>query len=264
MHSKVLVSKSIRRLLAIVPLLGAALLAAHDVSADDKKPEPAKPSAPTAPPAATPAPATTAAPKAADAKAAPSADEIAKRVQTFYDTTKTFKADFKQEYTIKVQNVKKASTGKVVFEKPGKMSWTYDAPNGNRVVSDGKTIKVYEKENEQMFETPVKNSQYPAALAFLMGTGNLTKDFSFRMLDAAQMKFEGGYVLEGTPKEATPAYQKIILYVDQATNQVRRVLILDAQGNKNRFEFNSAVANQTVEKKEFEFTPPAGTKTVKP
>ena len=65
-------------------------------------------------------------------------------------------------------------------------------------------------------------------------------------------------------KVSSPAYQKIILYVDQATNQVRRVLILDAQGNKNRFEFNSAVANQTVEKKEFEFTPPAGTKTVKP
>lgn len=256
MHSKVLVSPSVRRVFTIVPLLAAALFAG-DVSADDKKPEPPKAAAPVA--TAKPAEA----PKAADAKA-PSADEIAKRVQTFYDTTKTFKADFKQEYTIKVQNVKKSSSGKVIFEKPGKMSWTYDAPNGNRVVSDGKAIKVYEKENEQMFETPVKNSQYPAALAFLMGTGNLTKDFSFRMLDAAQMKFEGGYVLEGTPKEATPAYQKIILYVDQATNQVRRVLILDAQGNKNRFEFNSAVANQTVEKKEFEFTPPAGTKTVKP
>lgn len=256
MHStKALFSGTPRRLLAIAPMLLAALFAAHDVSAEDKKPEPPKAEAPKP-----------ADPPKTDAKpgAAASADDIAKRVQTFYDSTKTFKADFKQEYTIKVQNVKKSSTGKVVFEKPGKMSWTYDAPNGNRVVSDGKTIKVYEKENEQMFETPVKNSQYPAALAFLMGTGNLTKDFSFRLLDAAQMKFEGGYVLEGTPKEATPAYQKIILYVDGPTNQVRRVLILDAQGNKNRFEFNSPVANQTVDKKEFEFTPPAGTKIVKP
>ncbi|MFO0592459.1 MAG: outer membrane lipoprotein carrier protein LolA [Polyangiaceae bacterium] len=257
MRSIVLLSKSIRRLTVLLPLTFATLLAGA-AFADDKKPDAAP--APKPAETAAPKPTTTA---TADAKA-PSADDLAKRVQAFYDTTKTFKADFKQEYTIKVQNVKKASSGKVTFEKPGKMSWSYDAPNGNRVVSDGKTIKVYEKENEQMFETPVKNSQYPAALAFLMGTGNLTKDFSFRLLDAAQMKFEGGYVLEGTPKEATPAYQKIILYVDQATNQVRRVLILDAQGNKNRFEFNNAVANQTVDKKEFEFTPPAGTKTVKP
>src|SRR4029434_4077114 len=110
-------------------------------------------------------------------------------VQSFYDANKTYRASFTQTYTIKIQNVRKISTGKVTFEKPGKMSWTYDAPNGNRVVSDGTTIKVYEKENEQMYETPVKGSQYPAALAFLMGQGQLTKDFSLRLLDAAQMKF---------------------------------------------------------------------------
>ena len=196
--------------------------------------------------------------------AGPSADELGKRVQAFYDSTKTFRANFTQTYTIKVQNVRKISTGHVTFEKPGKMSWWYDAPNGNRVVSDGTTIKVYEKENEQMFETPVKNSQYPAALAFLMGKGQLTKDFTLRVLDPTEMKFEGGYVLEGTPKEASPAYQKMLLYVDAQTNQVRRALILDAQGNRNRFDFSAPVVNQPVPKGEFDFTPPPGTKVVKP
>lgn len=196
--------------------------------------------------------------------AGPTAAEIGARVQQFYDSTKTFKATFTQTYTIKVQNVKKVSTGKVTFEKPGKMSWHYDAPNGNRVVSDGTTIRVYEKENEQMYETPVKSSQYPAALSFLIGQGQLTKDFSLRLLDAAQMKFEGGYVLEGTPKAATPAYQKILLYVDAQTNQVRRVLILDAQGNKNRFDFSSPVVNQPVPASEFDFKAPPGTRIIKP
>jgi outer membrane lipoprotein carrier protein len=196
--------------------------------------------------------------------AGPTAAEIGARVQQFYDSTKTFKATFTQTYTIKVQNVKKVSTGKVTFEKPGKMSWNYDAPNGNRVVSDGTTIRVYEKENEQMYVTPVKGSQYPAALSFLLGQGQLTKDFELRMLDAAAMKFEGGYVLEGTPKAATPAYQKILLYVDAQTNQVRRVLILDAQGNKNRFDFTAPAVNQAVPKGEFDFTPPQGTRIIKP
>jgi outer membrane lipoprotein carrier protein len=196
--------------------------------------------------------------------AAPTALDIAARVQTFYDSTATFRATFAQTYTIKVQNVTKKSTGKVVFEKPGKMSWQYDAPNGNRVVSDGTTIKVYEKENEQMYEVSVAKSQYPAALAFLMGKGSLVRDFNLRLLDAAQMKFENGYVLEGTPKEATPAYAKTILYVDAQTNQVRRALILDAQGNRNRFDFETPVVNLPVPKTEFEFTPPPGTKVIKP
>lgn len=210
-----------------------------------------------------PGPSSQAPAKTAPAKG-PTADEIGQRVQSFYDGTKTFSATFKQTFTIKVQNVQKVSSGKVTFEKPGKMSFRYDAPNGNRVVSDGTTIKVYEKENEQMFESSVKSSQYPAALSFLMGKGQLTKDFTLRLLDSSQMKFEGGYVLEGTPKEATPAYQKILLYVDAETNQVRRALVLDAQGNRNRFDFDAAVVNQPAPKDEFSFTPPAGTKTIKP
>jgi len=194
----------------------------------------------------------------------PTAEEIANRVQAFYDSTSTFRANFKQTYTIKVQNVTKVSTGKVVFQKPGKMSWSYDAPNGNRVVSDGNTIKVYEKENEQMYEMSVAKSQYPAALAFLMGKGQLTKDFTLRLLDPATMKFEGGYVLEGTPTDPTPAYQKMLLYVDAQTNQVRRALILDAQGNRNRFDFEAPAVNLPVQAGEFDFTPPPGTKVIKP
>ena len=85
-----------------------------------------------------------------------------------------------------------------------------------------------------------------------------------RLLDPAQMKFEGGYVLEGTPKEATPAYQKMMLYVDAQTNQVRRALILDAQGNRNRFDFSAPVVNEPVAKGEFDFSPPPGTKVIKP
>jgi outer membrane lipoprotein carrier protein len=194
----------------------------------------------------------------------PTAEEIGDRVQKFYDSTATFRANFKQTYNIKVQNVQKVSTGKVVFQKPGKMSWQYDAPNGNRVVSDGNTIKVYEKENEQMYEMAVAKSQYPAALAFLMGKGQLTKDFTLRLLDPAQMHFEGGYVLEGTPNEATPAYQKMLLYVDAQTNQVRRALILDAQGNRNRFDFEAPAVNLPVQPGEFDFVPPPGTKVIKP
>ncbi len=203
-------------------------------------------------------------PPPAPPAAGPSAADIGARVQKFYDSTRTFRATFTQTYMIKVQNVKKVSTGKVVFEKPGKMSWFYDAPNGNRVVSDGTTIKVYEQENQQMYEMAVAKTQYPAALAFLMGTGSLTRDFSLRLVDAAQMKFENGYVLEGTPTTATPAYQKMLLWVDAQTNQVRRAMVLDAQGNRNTFDFDTPVVNLPVQKTEFDFTPPPGTKIIHP
>ncbi|MFO0565787.1 MAG: outer membrane lipoprotein carrier protein LolA [Polyangiaceae bacterium] len=197
------------------------------------------------------------------AKSEPSANEVAENVQKFYDKTKNFKAGFKQRYQVKAYNKRKDSEGSVIFEKPGRMSWRY-TNNGNRVVSDGKVIKVYEAENKQMYEQPMDKSQYPAALAFLVGGGNLKKSFKLRKLDAKQMQFEGGYVLEGVPKEATPAYQKILLYVDSSTYQVRRVLLLDAQGNRNRFDFVTPAVNEKIPAGEFEFKPPAGTQVIKP
>ena len=194
----------------------------------------------------------------------PTAEGIAAKVQAFYNQTTSFQATFNQVYKVKAYNQTKKSNGKVIFAKPGKMSWSYDSPNGNRVVSDGKTLKVYEKENNQMFEQPVEKSQYPAALAFLMGQGDLAKSFNLKLLDAATMKFEGGFVLEGLPKDATPAYQKVIFFVDGPTSQVRRVIILDAQGNRNNFDFKSPKVNEPVSEDTFKFTPPPGTQIIHP
>ena len=193
----------------------------------------------------------------------PSAVQVATNVQKFYDKTKSFRAKFKQRYRVKAYNKRKDSKGTVTFKKPGKMSWRY-SNNGNRVVSDGKIIKIYESDNKQMYEQSMKKSQYPAALAFLVGGGKLRKSFKLRKLNAKAMRFEGGYVLEGVPKKATPAYKKILLYVDAKTYQVRRVLLLDAQGNRNRFDFLAPKVNQKIPAGEFKFRPPAGTQIVKP
>jgi outer membrane lipoprotein carrier protein len=192
-----------------------------------------------------------------------SAAELADRVQGFYDKTQTFKASFKQRYWIDAYRKSVDSNGRVIFAKPGKMSWRYES-NGNRVVSDGKIIKVYEKEDKQMYEQSMEKSQYPAALSFLLGGGKLRKEFHLQKLDPKSVGYEGGYVLMGMPKDPTPSYQKMLLYVDAATYQVRRVLLIDAQRNRNRFDFVEPTVNEKVPPSEFEFTPPPGTQIIRP
>ncbi|MCH2108880.1 MAG: outer membrane lipoprotein carrier protein LolA [Polyangiaceae bacterium] len=191
-----------------------------------------------------------------------SANELAERVQNFYDRTKSFRAKFKQRYHIAAHDKTKESQGDVVFLKPGKMSWRYK--NGNRVVSDGQRIKVYEKDNQQLFDQRIDKSQYPAALSFLLGGGKIKDEFALKKIDAGQVGYEGGFVLLGVPKQATPAFQKILFYIDPATYQVRRVMMIDAQRNTNRFDFIQPAVNLPVDKKEFTFVPPAGTRVIKP
>jgi outer membrane lipoprotein carrier protein len=203
-------------------------------------------------------------PAGASAPVGMTANQAVQSVQAFYDKSTTFKSDFQQRFWVKAYNHEKKSSGHVTFAKPGKMEWVYDDPKDNRVVSDGKTIRVYEASNKQMFEQPVDTTQYPAALSFLTGTGQLGTSFDFELFSGDSMKFPGGYVLVGTPKQPTAAYTKVLFYVDASTSQVRRVMVIDGQGNRNRFDFVSPRVNEPVAATQFTFTPPPGTSIVRP
>jgi outer membrane lipoprotein carrier protein len=194
------------------------------------------------------------------------ADQVVACVQAVYDQSQTFSSHFQQRFWVKAYNQEKTSTGHVTFAKPGKMSWTYeDAQSiGNRVVSDGATVKVYEANNKQMYEQPLDKSQYPAALSFLTGTGKLADSFTFELFPGEQMKFPNGVVLVGTPKQTTTAYSKVLFYVDSPTAQAIRVMIIDLQGNRNRFDFDQAVSNAPLAPDAFKFTPPPNTTVIHP
>jgi outer membrane lipoprotein carrier protein len=201
---------------------------------------------------------------ASTALPAAQAQQVLTRVQNFYDKTTSFSSDFTQEFFVKSHNVKKQSKGHVTFAKPGKMFWEYSLPQDNRVVSDGAVLKVYEAANKQMFEQNVDKSQYPAALSFLVGGGKLSDTFTFELYEGAAMNFAGGQVLVGTPKTPSPAYQKVLFYIDGPTSQVRRVLIVDGQGNRNRFDFDNPKVNETIPEGRFKFVPPPGTQVIRP
>jgi outer membrane lipoprotein carrier protein len=195
----------------------------------------------------------------------PPAADIVDKVQAFYNQTATFKSDFEQTFLVKAYNMTKKSHGTVVFKKPGMMDWSYVDPAGNRVVSDGTTLNVYEANNKQLYRQPVSASQYPAALSFLTGQGQLSSSFDFELRDGAgPLGFPGGYVLIGTPKVKTAAYQKVLFYVDKATMQIRSVLILDGQNNRNRFDFLNPRVNDPVDANQFVFVPPPDTTVVQP
>jgi outer membrane lipoprotein carrier protein len=207
------------------------------------------------------------APPAAQANA----QQIVDQVQAFYDKVHTFQSDFHQEFLVKAYNQTKTASGHVIFSKPGNMNWTYVAPAGNRVVSNGATVWVYQAANKQMYQSAINQSQYPAAVSFLTGTGKLADDFDFTLgngNNTAQPKtapnLPGVWVLIGTPKTATPSYRKVLFYVDKATSQVLRVMILDGQSNTNTFTFDGPHVNAPLTPGQFTFAPPPGTNIVRP
>ena len=190
-------------------------------------------------------------------------------MQAFYDQTRDVSASFHQTYVNKLYKRTDRSSGKVVFKKPGMMRWDYAQPNGKVIASTGKSLTVFEPgeggEPGQVIEQTIAQAQLPQALAFLMGTGKLEADFTFRLLDAATEGFTTGDVLELRPKTPTPHFDRILFYVERAAavrGLVRRILIIDSSGNRNRFDFSGLKFNTNVDGTPFKYTPPAGTRKV--
>ena len=202
--------------------------------------------------------------QAAPAGPLPSVQDAVANVQHFYDQTQTFQSDFDQHYLAKAYNQTKDSTGHVTFSKPGKMNWVYNNPQGNRIVSDGTTIWVYDATNKQVAQQPVAQSAIPSVLSFLSGQGKLDRDYTFEISNDPKFNFPGGYVLIGTPKQANPSVTKVLFYVDSATSQIRRGMVIDGQGNRNTFTFKNPQVNTPVNPADFKFNAPAGTTVVNP
>lgn len=194
---------------------------------------------------------------------------VAAAVQAFYDQTTDVSAGFYQTYVNKLYQRTDRSSGHVLFKKPGKMRWDYDKPNGKIIVSNGSTLRVYEPgedgDSGQVIEQAITQAQLPQAMAFLMGTGRLEDDFTFRLLDAKREGYPSGDVLELRPKQPTPHYERILFYVERTAalrGLVRRILIIDANGNRNRFDFSKLKFNSGVADQTFEWQPPQGTRRV--
>jgi outer membrane lipoprotein carrier protein len=185
--------------------------------------------------------------------------DVVAGVDALYGNVTTFKATFRQRYGY---GRTKDPQGSVRFEKPNKMSWRYD--NGNRVVSDGHLVKVYEKASKQLYEHPLEKTHFPAALSFLLAQGKIEQAFKLTKLDASRLHFVNGHTIQAEPRSATTAYERLVWYIDATSYQVRRVLISDAQGNRNRYDFSAFEMNKRMPDHEFEFTPPSGTLVIRP
>lgn len=196
--------------------------------------------------------------KASEPPTGPTASEVVDEVQKFYEGTQDYQASFSQVYKNKLMNETKKSSGKVYIKRPGKMRWEYAKPNKKLFVSDGATLWVYEQEANQVYKQDLKDSDLPTAISFLMGKGDLKKDFTYKLVDNAKAADQGMLVLELVPKSPTTHYKKLLFMVDAQTYQVKRTIIIDASGNTNSMRFEKIKTNKGIKDSKFSFKMPKG------
>jgi outer membrane lipoprotein carrier protein len=188
----------------------------------------------------------------------PAIDAIQKRYESVSDLRATFVQTAQSVALSGAGRAANISRGTVVFAKPGKMRWSYEEPEPSLVVSDGKTLWVYDPVHAEVQRTSVTEGYLSgAAIQFLLGEGDMRRDFRVTAIacdaDAA--------MLELVPrKDAT--YEKLRVRVDLATGELRSTIIFDLVGNVTEVQFDDIRANQSPADTVFRFEPPEGVEVI--
>jgi outer membrane lipoprotein carrier protein len=200
----------------------------------------------------------------ADGEEAPPdcAREVAGRVQARYDGVQDLEARFTQRsrsVALGGAAQEMEASGVALFAKPGRMRWTYEKPEPSLVVSDGKTLWIYDPTAREVQEFEVGEGFLSGtAVQFLLGEG--------RILDAFTVRAEGcggqTVTLFLTPREEA-SYEWLELRVDPKTGDVRGTAVVDLFGNRTDVAFASLRSNLRPDPARFRFEPEPGVRVLR-
>ena len=187
------------------------------------------------------------------------AEAIVDGLQQNYDATVDFVADFRQETDVKTLGRSLKASGKVSFKRPGKMLWTYETPKGQFVLADGKHLYFYQPEQNQVIKSPLKNAfRGDIPLSFLLGLGNLKKDFNA----SVKASDENQNVLRLEPKGEAGGPNEILVGVSKSSSDILWVSVRDAANNLTTLRFSNMRKGVGIKDSLFQVQVPSGADVV--
>ena len=187
------------------------------------------------------------------ASQAPSAMELARRVDRHYNQLHSLKAGFTESY--EGLGLKRTESGTLLLLKPGRMKWEYGSPPGKLFLLDGAYAWFYSPGDSQVQRIPAKElDDLHSPLRFLLGHTELEKELNNLALSEAP---DGRFMLTGQPKGQEKRVARLALSVT-VDGTILAIEMEETDGALTRFTFTGEAANAPVSPEIFRFTPPAG------
>jgi outer membrane lipoprotein carrier protein len=191
------------------------------------------------------------------------ARQMAMKIQDRYDGIRDIHSNFEQRnesasFAGQPLMTAEAKTGRVVFAKPGKMRWTYLAPEPSEVVSNGKLLWIYDVEGRSITRLEVTAGFLSgAALQFLLGDGQILESFDVVTNDCQPSRV----TLILHPK-AEATYEQLGLVADRETGELLATSVLDLFGNLTEIRFSQTRINLDPGEEMFEMEIPEGVELI--
>jgi outer membrane lipoprotein carrier protein len=188
--------------------------------------------------------------------ACPAPATVVDKLQARYDTTKAFRADFRQNTKVAAVGEGEEARGTVAFKKPGKMRWDYVAPEGQRIVSDGRTLWIYQPADRQVVKAAFQAAFVSTTpVSFLAGVGRISDDFR---AESDPRGCSAGRIYVTLVPKNTQDLGSLGLAVDAQTFDIVEAAVTDPIGNVTTLGFVNVERNVEIPDAEFSFAVPPG------
>jgi outer membrane lipoprotein carrier protein len=184
-------------------------------------------------------------------------DQSPAQLRKQLDAMNTLQGSFVQALFDKSGKKQDESKGTFVMQRPGKFFWKTESPAPQLLISNQKTIWLYDPDLQTVNERPFSDDLKKTPVLLLSeDVDKLRKNFTINrsQTDKAE-KFSI------TPKVTDGLFQELLLvFVD---NQLAEFSIRDSLGQLTHFNLSDVKRNQAVDAKLFDFVAPAGVDIIK-
>jgi len=185
-------------------------------------------------------------------------------MQKRYQSMQTLEAKFTQtafRHNIMGHLEKLVQKGELRIKKPGMLRWDYTHPEKRLYISNGKTLWIYSPEDKQVIQRRWNSKE--VALQFLLGMGNISRDFDYRLLKTEEKKnfstAKGNWIYLTPKKERVDDFgplEALILNINPKTQLVSDAWIIDPIGTKTHWQFERIRLDKGISDKTFQFQIP--------
>jgi outer membrane lipoprotein carrier protein len=188
--------------------------------------------------------------------AASAAESAEARVDRYLAGLETLRAEFAQQVLDPQGEVRERADGTLTLQKPGRFRWDYREPAGQLLVSDGKTLWLYDEELEQVTVRAVSDSLSTTPAMLLAGQGRVGDSFTVEDLGTAS-----GLELVGlVPLRGDTDFRGVRLGL--RGGELARMELVDRLGQTTVIDFTGIERNPVLPAGFFTFEPPAGVDVV--
>jgi outer membrane lipoprotein carrier protein len=180
---------------------------------------------------------------------ASSVDEL----RSFLKDTASARGDFVQRVTPRTGATTQPTTsGRFVFQRPGKFRWVYEKPYEQLIVADGERLIIYDKDLNQATVRRLQASLPSSPASILFGSNEFEKEFE--VSDAGTR--DGLAWILARPRAKDTAFERIEIGFRNGLPGAMR--LVDNFGQTTQLTFTNVERNPQLDADVFRFTPPKG------